>query len=72
MANNPIRPDDAEALFDALKENRTVTTFLCANCGLGDDGAAHLAVVLSVHPALTTVDVAQNDLSSMGAAALAA
>lgn len=72
LSNRGIGDEDVLCVANALRINDTVKTLaLDYNSGVGPPSGAHLASLLSFNVALTSLDLAGNNLGSEGCVALA-
>ena len=56
-----------DLLFRMLKKNLRLTVFYLFNCGLGEDGAAHLAGLLRGGGGLTALPIRRSNIGDAGA-----
>jgi Ran GTPase-activating protein (RanGAP) involved in mRNA processing and transport len=59
-------PQAADALGEALRENKSLTSLNLSFAELGPKGVAPLAAGLAQHPALTQLNLSRNAITSHG------
>ncbi|KAG9071765.1 hypothetical protein KI688_005981 [Linnemannia hyalina] len=70
LRGNPIESNGAQALYEALMVNSTLTTLDLEDNSIGDNGAQALSEALKANSTLTTLDLSRNPIESNGAQAL--
>ena len=60
ISRNSFGSEDIRALFDALKENTTLTALRISDCGLNALSAAHIAAAIKSKSILTKLDISNN------------
>jgi hypothetical protein len=71
LVGEGLNDDDASALADALKGNKSVTKFSIYGNKIGAEGASALAGALKVNMSVTKINLRRNCIGDEGASALA-
>lgn len=71
ISNNAVNPFGAKALLTYLKQASSLQVLLIYNCGLGADGAAHIAKGLQGTPQLRTLSIGRNRMTDAGILSIA-
>lgn len=67
LHRSELQDDQTQALMQGLVKNKTLEELDLSHCLIGDHGALCIAKVLSVHPLLTKLILANNQIRTQGA-----